>query len=70
YQVATDSFEDVKFPYLYVSSKEDYDAYAKYFVDELPYTEDELKEMSELSLTDLEAKAGSLSLEDVQSRHG
>ena len=70
YQVATDSFEDVKFPYLYVSSKEDYDAYAKYFVDELPYTEDELKEMSEHTLTDLEAKAGSLSLEDVQSRHG
>ena len=70
YQVATDSFEDVKFPYLYVSSKEDYDAYAKYFVDELPYTEDELKEMSELSLSDLETKAGSLSLEDVQSRHG
>ena len=70
YKVATDSFEEVKFPYLFVASKEDYDAYAKYFVDELPYTQDELKEMSELSLTDLSAKAASLSLEDVQKRHG
>lgn len=70
YQVKTDSFEEVKFPYLFVASKEDYDAYAKYFVDELPYTQDELKEMSELSLSDLSAKAASLSLEDVQKRHG
>ena len=70
YKVATDSFEEVKFPYLFVASKEDYDAYAKYFVDELPYTQDELKEMSELSITDLSAKAASLSLEDVQKRHG
>ena len=70
YTVATDSFENVNFPYIYVASKEDYDAYAKYFVDELPYTEDELKEMSELSLSDLKTKAGSLSLADVQSRHG
>ena len=70
YTVATDSFENVKFPYIYVASKEDYDNYAKYFVDELPYTDEELKEMSELSLPDLETKAGTLSLEDVQSRHG
>ena len=70
YKVATDSFEEVKFPYLYVASKEDYDAYAKYFVDELPYTADELKEMSELSISDLSAKAAALSLEDVQKRHG
>ena len=70
YKVATDSFEEVKFPYLFVASKDDYDAYAKYFVDELPYTQDELKEMSELSISDLSAKAASLSLEDVQKRHG
>ncbi len=70
YKVATDSFEEVKFPYLYVASKEDYDAYAKYFVDELPYTADELKEMAGLSISDLSAKAAALSLEDVQKRHG
>ncbi len=69
YPVATDSFENVDFPYIFVSSKEDYDNYAKYFVDELPYTQDELKEMSELSMSDLAAKAAALSLDDVKSRH-
>ncbi|MCR4909138.1 MAG: substrate-binding domain-containing protein [Lachnospiraceae bacterium] len=70
YPVATDSFENVDFPYIFVSSKEDYDNYAKYFVDELPYTEDELKEMAELSMPELKEKAAALSLEEVQSRHG
>ena len=31
-------FEDVLFPYLYVSSPEDYVDYEKYFVEKLPYT--------------------------------
>lgn len=69
YPVATDSFENVDFPYIFVSSKEDYDNYAKYFVDELPYTQDELKEMAQLSMPDLAAKAAALSLDDVKSRH-
>jgi len=69
YPVATDSFENVDFPYIYVASKEDYDAYAQYFVDELPYTQDELKEMANLSLDDLKKKAAELSLDDVKARH-
>ncbi len=69
YPVATDSFENVDFPYIFVSSKEDYDNYAKYFVDELPYTQDELKEMANLSLPDLAKTAAALSLDDVKSRH-
>lgn len=62
------NFVDVEFPYLFVSSSEDYANYEKYFVDQLPYTDEELVEMSKLSLTDLSAKAASLSIEDASAR--
>ena len=68
YPVATDSFYEVNFPYLYVASSEDYAAYAKYFVDDLPYNADELKAMAKLSEKELEAVVSRLSIEDVKSR--
>ncbi|MCR4923861.1 MAG: sugar ABC transporter substrate-binding protein [Lachnospiraceae bacterium] len=61
-------FEDVPFPYLYVASPDDYKDYEKYFVDQLPYTQDELKEMADLSMEDLKAKAAALSIEDAAAR--
>ena len=61
-------FEDVPFPYLYVSSAEDYAAYEKYFVDQLPYTDDELVAMSKESLKELKATAASVSIADAESR--
>ena len=63
-------FEDVPFPYLYVSSPDDYKAYEKYFVDQLPYTDEELVDMSKLSMEDLKATAAKLSIEDAASRAG
>ena len=63
-------FEDVPFPYLYVSSPEDYKAYEEYFVDQLPYTDEELVEMSKLSLDDLKATAAKVSIEDAAERAG
>lgn len=65
-----DNFEDVSFPYLYVSSAEDYQAYEKYFVDQLPYTSDELVEMSNLDLSALKEAAKNISIEDAASRAG
>lgn len=62
------NFVDVEFPYLYVSSAEDYAAYEKYFVDQLPYTSDELVSISEESLEELQETAKSLSIEDAASR--
>ena len=62
------TFNDVNFPYLFVSSPEDYEAYEKYFVDQLPYTDEELVEMSNLSLDELAEKAASLSIEDAEAR--
>ena len=61
-------FEDVQFPYLYVSSPEDYADYEKYFVDKLPYTKDELVSMSQLSLDKLKEAASKLSIKDAMER--
>ena len=63
-------FEDINFPYLYVASPDDYAAYEKYFVDKLPYTKDELVEMSKLDMEGLKAKAAALSIEDAKARSG
>ena len=63
-------FNDIKFPYLYVSSADDYKAYEQYFVDQLPYTADEFRAMADLSFDELVEKAGSLSIEDAASRAG
>lgn len=68
YAVPTNSFYEINFPYLYVASPEDYAAYAKYFVDALPYNAEELKAMAALSEKDLEAATAKLSIEDVMSR--
>lgn len=59
---------DVQFPYLYVSSPEDYSEYEKYFVDQLPYTKEELVEISKQNLDDLKKTAESLTIEDAASR--
>jgi ribose transport system substrate-binding protein len=64
------TFNDVNFPYLFVSSADDYAAYEKYFVDQLPYTDEELVAMSEMSLDDLAATAAKLSIEDAAARAG
>ncbi len=60
---------EVLFPYLYVASSEDYANYDKYFVQESPYTDEELVAMSEMSFEDMNAAASSLSIEDVMARH-
>ena len=61
-------FEDVNFPYLYVSSPDDYKNYEKYFVDQLPFTPEEMVAMSKLSMEDLKALAASISVEDAAAR--
>ena len=49
---------------------DDYKAYEQYFVDQLPYTDEELVAMSELSLDDLKATAAGISIEDAAQRAG
>ena len=62
------NFIDVQFPYLYVSSSKDYGEYDKYFVKQLPYTNDELVEMAKLPLEQLKEAASKLSIEDAAAR--
>ncbi len=64
------TFNEINFPYLYVSSADDYTAYEEYFVDQLPYTDEELVAMADESLEDLTATAEKLSIEDAAARSG
>jgi ribose transport system substrate-binding protein len=69
YKKPAGSFYEINFPYLYVASSADYDAYAKYFVNDLPYNASELAAMGKLSEPDLAKKAAALSIKDVMQRH-
>lgn len=69
YKKPAGSFYEINFPYLYVASSADYDAYAKYFVDDLPYNKNELIAMAKLAEPALAQKAAALSIQDVQQRH-
>ena len=60
---------EILFPYLYVSSSEDYANYEQYFVEDDPYTDEEIVEMAGYTFDELNTAATSLSIEDVISRH-
>ena len=64
------TFNEILFPYLYVASPDDYAGYETYFVDQLPYTNDELVAMADLSLDELAETAAKLSIEDAAARAG
>ena len=63
-----DHFIDLTFPYLYVSSPEDYGDYDKYFEQSLPYNAEEIVALSNMSVDDLRAAANKLSIEDAAAR--
>jgi ribose transport system substrate-binding protein len=60
---------EIKFPYVYVSSSEEYAEYEKYFVNAAPYNDDEIKALAENDFSKLSAAAEALSIEDVKKRH-
>ncbi len=62
--------KNMLFPYLYVASPDDYSNFDKYFVQDTPYTDDELKGLAELDYDGLAAACSALSIEDVIARHG
>ena len=70
YQKAEGTFGyEILFPYLYVSSPEDYANYEQYFVNDDPYTDEELAAMGDYTFDELNGAATSLSIEDVIARH-
>jgi ribose transport system substrate-binding protein len=68
-KTSTTSFNEILFPYLYVSSPKDYSGYAKFFVNDLPYNKNEFIKMAALPLDGLKKTAAALSIADVQKRH-
>lgn len=66
---AGDFGKEIKFPYVFVSSVAEYEDYEKYFVQDAPYTDDEIKGLAEKSFDELNTAATSLSIEDVKTRH-
>lgn len=61
---------EIKFPYVYVSSVDEYHEYEKYFVDTAPYSDDEIKQLADMGFDDLNKWATTLSIDDVRQRHG
>ncbi len=68
YKGIENNFVDMEFPYLYVSSPTDYGEYDKYFVKQLPFTKDELVDMSKMTLDQLKESAAKLSITDAAAR--
>ena len=70
YEVPTDSFYNMVFPYMFVDSPESYANYAEYFTGtELPYYPDEIEKLAAMNYDDLAAACADLSVEDVVARH-
>lgn len=61
--------KEIKFPYVFVSSVDEYKDYEKYFVDDSPYTDDEIKDLAAKDFDALNEAATALSIEDVKKRH-
>lgn len=61
---------EILYPYLFVDSPDDYGEYEKYYVKQLPYSDDEIKEIAGLDLDGLVQKASSVSIEDAAARFG
>lgn len=70
YKKPANNFLEIVNPYIYVSSSADYNNYAKYFVNQLPYNDQEIKSMANDSFKQLQLVASAISIKDVETRHG
>ena len=70
YEVPTDGFYEMLFPYMFVDSPESYANYAQYFTGtELPYYSDEIAELADMDFDALNEACAKLSVDDVVARH-
>lgn len=64
------NFNEINFPYLYVFSPQTYADYEELFVKQFPYSDDEIKNMTNASFDQLKEMAEKLSIEDAKKRLG
>ncbi len=69
YERPADQYLEVIFPMMYVASAEDYAKYDKYFIQSLPYNDDEIKAIADESFEKLQETASKLSISEVAERH-
>lgn len=60
---------EIKCPYIFITSPEDYRNYEQFFVTSSPYTDDEIRQLAEATVDELREAAEKLSIEDVMARH-
>ena len=68
YAANPDKPNEIIYPYVYVSSPADYALYDKYFVQQSVYTDQELVDISNMSLDDLIKKAATVTPKDAEQR--
>lgn len=68
YPDSSDAYAEVEFPYIYVSSPEEYKLFDEYFVKMPAYTDNEICEIANMTIDQLKEKASTLSIEDTIAR--
>lgn len=69
YSVPVHEFREIEFPYIYVSSPQDYELFEKYFVEDTAFTDEEIIQISNLTLEQLQQKSLSINIDDAINRH-
>ena len=57
-------------PYIYISSSDEYTEYEDYFINNMPYSHEEIRDLAKYSPQELIVAADTLSIRDVKTRHG
>ena len=71
FEVAADTpGYELECPYIYISSADEYDEYEKYFIDSMPYSPEEIRDLEKYTPDELSVAVGTLSVKDVRTRHG
>lgn len=69
YNRTPEEYLEVIFPMMFVASAGDYRAFNEFFIESLPFNQDEIVKIANGSFENLQKTAENLSIEDVKQRH-